>query len=396
MHAHAATQRTVQRGHVGQIDVLRVVTMFAVIGVHTVMFTQPADGIGSNGLLVLLHVSRLVFFFLTAFVLFFSYGDRHVSVRRFWRRRFPAILVPYLAWTVIYWQLNRVFPWGGYPDGWLQALGQLGQDLGVGWFHLYFLLVTMQLYVAFPLVSWLIRRTRGRHVQLLVASAAVQVAWTAGMQYAWAWLPGPVQSLFQSAQVGLWSYQFFVLVGALAAVHASEVREWIREHARLALGLALGALAAGEGVFLLNVRLGQPPAEAQGVFQPATILLFGGVVLGLWLLAERLLRDQEPGGSFRRGLRWAGETSFGIYLSHMVALQLVLLDPVRQALGLDRLPVVQAGILTWLLAAAGTTALAVALRYTVLSRLLTGRPRLRLGRVEPARLPDSQPAERAA
>ena len=68
----------------------------------------------------------------------------------------------------------------------------------------------------------------------------------------------------------------------------------------------------------------------------------------------------------------------------------------RQALGLDRLPVVQAGVLTWLLAAAGTTALAVALRYTVLSRLLTGRPRLRRGRVEPARLPDSQPAGRAA
>jgi peptidoglycan/LPS O-acetylase OafA/YrhL len=119
-------------------------------------------------------------------------------------------------------------------------------------------------------------------------------------------------------------------------------------------------------------------------------------VLGLWLLAERLLRDREPGGRFRRGLRWAGETSFGIYLSHMVALQLVLLDPVRQALGLDRLPIVLGGVLTWLLAAAGTTALGAALHYTALSRLLTGRPRLRLGRVEPARLPDSQPAGRAA
>ena len=63
----------------------------------------------------------------------------------------------------------------------------------------------------------------------------------------------------------------------------------------------------------------------------------------------------------------------------------MLLDPVRQALGLDGLPRVQAGVATWLLAAAGTTALAVALRHTVLSRLLTGRARLRL----PAR-PDPQ------
>lgn len=396
MDAHVAGSRTVQRGHVAQIDVLRVVTMFAVIGVHTIMFTQPTDGIGSNALLVLLHVSRLVFFFVTAFVLFYSYGDRDVSVLRFWRRRFPAILVPYLAWTVIYWQLNRAFPWGGYPDSWPQALGQLGQDLSVGWFHLYFLLVTMQFYVAFPLVSWLIRRTRGRHVQLLVASAALQVVWTAGMQYAWAYLPGPLQAVFQTAQVGLWSYQFFVLVGALAAVHAQEVGEWIRERSRLALGLALGALAAGEGVYLLNVRLGQPPNEAQGVFQPATILLFGGVVLGLWLLAERLLRSRAPGGAFRRGLRWAGETSFGIYLSHMVALQVLVLGPVRTALGLDQLPLVQSGVATWLLAAAGTTALAIALRYTALSRLLTGRPRLRLGRPEPARLPDARTAGRAA
>ncbi|MDR0359738.1 MAG: acyltransferase [bacterium] len=397
MDAHADAIRTVQRRHVAQIDVLRVVTMFAVIGVHTIMFTQPVDGIGSNGLLVLLHVSRLVFFFVTAFVLFYSYGERDVSVLRFWRRRFPAILVPYLAWTVIYWQLNRAFPWGGYPDSWPQALGQLGQDLGLGWFHLYFLLVTMQLYVAFPLVSWLIRRTRGRHVQLLLASAAVQVAWTTAMQYAWAWLPGPVHALFQSAQVGLWSYQFFVLVGALAAVHLHEVREWIRAHSRLAPGLAVGSLVAGEGVYLLNVRLGQQPASAQGVFQPATILLFAGVVLSLWLLAERLLRDRGAHGSFQRGLRWAGETSFGIYLSHMVVLQLVLLDPVRQALGLDGLPLVQTGIATWLVAATGTTALAVALRYTELSRLLTGRARLPLPRRSgPAAVPESQPARRAA
>ena len=46
---------------------------------------------------------------------------------------------------------------------------------GVAWYHLYFLLVTMQVYLLLPVVVWLVRRTRGHHVTVLVVAASFTI-----------------------------------------------------------------------------------------------------------------------------------------------------------------------------------------------------------------------------
>jgi peptidoglycan/LPS O-acetylase OafA/YrhL len=360
--------------------------MLAVVATHATIFTQPADGVGANALLVLLHTSRLAFFFITAFVLFYSYGSGSVRVLPFWRRRFPSIVLPYVAWTLIYWQLNRVLPWGGYANSVPGALGQLATDLGEGWFHLYFLLVTMQFYVIFPLVAWLVRRLQGHHLQLLLVSAGLEVAWTVMVQYQWGALPGVLQTVFSQAQVELPSYLFFFIAGGVAAAHMEQITIWLRRHVWSLTLAALGLMLLGWGLYGINLFvLGETPETAAGVFQPAAIAMFCGSMLGLGLVAQRFADTRSHRGRFWRFFGWAGEISFGIYLSHMVGLQLACLPIVQQGLMLDRLPGPLLGVAVWVLAVGTAVGLTTLLRSVPFARVLTGRPRRPLRQIKAER-----------
>ncbi|MGH7912040.1 MAG: acyltransferase, partial [Candidatus Dormibacteraceae bacterium] len=363
-----------RREHLVQIDVLRIVAIVAVVATHITIFTQSSASVGAQGLTVLLHVSRFAFFFITAFVLYLTYGGRPMRVLPFWRKRFPPVLLPYLVWTLIYWQYNRFFPWGGYPDTLSASLWQLGTNLLNGWFQLYFLIVTFQLYIVFPLIAWIVRKTEGRHLLLLAVTGGIELLWLYAMQYQWPRLPGALQAVFGHAQAEIWSYQFFFFVGAVAAAHKDRLIDLLRRHRRSLAAAVPALLAIAFGLYALNLALGQSPLQAAGVFQPAIVPVFFGSLLGLGLLAQRLADTKAPTSLVWRLFVWAGEISFGIYLSHMLALQLLVLPQV-QALGLDLLPAPVDGVVTWALTVLFTVLLVTVLRHLPFANALTGRPR---------------------
>ena len=50
-------------------------------------------------------------------------------------------------------------------------------------YHLYFLLVSMQIYLLFPLIRWVLRKTEGYHRWLLAAAVAYQFWLTCALHY---------------------------------------------------------------------------------------------------------------------------------------------------------------------------------------------------------------------
>ena len=126
---------------------------------------------------------------------------------------------------------------------------------GTSWYHLYFLLVTMQVYLLLPVIVWLVRRTRGHHVTVLVVAFLVQLVVFAGYKYfpaSDAWMQGYQKQFF-------FSYVFFIVSGAIAADHADAFLRFIRVHRRSVLWAFAGVGGLTLGVWALQVGLGQSP-----------------------------------------------------------------------------------------------------------------------------------------
>jgi peptidoglycan/LPS O-acetylase OafA/YrhL len=372
-----ARPETGRRPHLWQVDVVRLAPMLGMISVHVLLYTAPPASRWSGAAIIALHVSREIFFFISALVLTYALAaERHgFDVPSFWRRRYPIILAPYLAWTLIYWLLLMALGWPRHPD-----VHALGVDLLTGWFHLYFLLVTLQLYAVYPLLAWCVRRLRRHPWALLAASGTLQLALTAVLQYRPDLIPSGVLGFFLYAPIEVTSYQFYFVAGALAAAHLDECARFVRRHWR-GLRQAIGFVVLGaEACYLVNLHLGQPPQQASAVFQPVVLPLVLAAVVGVWMAAERLRVAFPRGSQGWRRIRVAADHAFAVFLAHAVLLIAVLQPRIDHALGLSDLPWPTLAAVRFVLVLTGAALLVALLRWTPLSQALTGRPsRLRFG-----------------
>jgi membrane-bound acyltransferase YfiQ involved in biofilm formation len=351
-----------------------VARLFAVTGViivHTTSLTSDPASTAAGGILIVLHVTREVFLFLSAFVLAYSAGGRPLGASAFWRRRMPLVAIPYAVWTAIYLVAD-----GHYLSG-PAMVERFAWDLLTSGarFHLYFLRLTLQLYVAFPvLLSWVDRVRPGR---LLAGVAVFQLAFTTAIHYRLR-LPAPAGTWLTHPGSWLPSYALYVVAGIVAARHYQALAAWLEAHARLLAGLTCGAVVLGIGSYFADTRIiGLPPVRASEVFQPVVVIESLAVIAALIGLGLHVGRRAGPQPLAR--LQASSDVSFGVYLAHPLVLQgliaaggAVAVLPSHPALtGAPLLAAVAVLVpLTYLLTVA---AVSVA-RRTPVSGALTGRP----------------------
>lgn len=371
-----------QSGHLPAVDVVRFLTVAGVIAVHTTSLTvatTAGGAVAAGVVLSLLHVTREVFIFLSAFVLGYRYRSGRFDVTSFWKRRYLLVGVPYVAWSLIYVMAD------GHLTSIGTVVGRFFGDLATGdaRFHLYFLLVTFQMYAVFP---WVIRAVRrARPGRLLAISFAVELLFMGATHY-WSSAPGVVGTLLNHSGSWLWSYQFYFVAGLIAAIHLDAMTEWVRAHGRLIAAGAVAAAALGLTSYYFDLHvMGMAAAKASEVLQPTIVIesiaaIAAQYAFGLWVI-DRL------GARGKSRLLATSDASFGVYLSHPLIVQGVLdvavVTGLTSALG-SLSPVIQLllvlGVLVPVIYLAAGALVALA-RRTPLSVALTGR------RVSPGRRP---------
>jgi surface polysaccharide O-acyltransferase-like enzyme len=353
------------------LDVVRVVTLVGVVTVHAVSVTVTADSVSGGALLSVAHVNRSVFIGLSGFVLAYRAGPEPIPARAFWRRRYVLVVVPYVVWTAVYVLADGSW---GTP---LSLLGRFVADVSDGGarYHLYFLLLTFQLYAVYP---WALSAIRRVHPwRLLAASVTLQMVFSAGTRW-WPDAPGVVGTVLSHPGSWLWSYQCYVVAGVLAALHHESVTTWVAARTRLIVAASAVAVAGGLGSYFVQVELfSVEPATASEVFQPSVTVV--ALVAMVAVLAFGVSREQRRTPRCGAIVRSLSESSFGVYLAHPLVLQGVV-----SAAGAAGLSAALAGVpAVWQLAlvvavlvpctyAAATLAVGAA-RRTPLSLMLTGR-----------------------
>jgi peptidoglycan/LPS O-acetylase OafA/YrhL len=364
---------------VPEVDLVRVITFGAVVAVHAVTSSVAALDVGGHATLMLLHYTRSAFFIFMAIVLVRS-AERSGRTGSL-RRRLTLVGVPYLTWSVLFLVLSwatggRDTPWDGAGKALLT---------GTAWYHLYFLLVTMQFYVVLPAFLRLLRATRRQPWALLLGSLVLGMVITTWLHYTH-WGPGPLAQYKGYAAQLLPTYWLLFAVGGVAALHLDAVLGWLRAHRRaVLLGTLAGALAM-EALFFGSLAAGVRADTASDAVQPALQLWAVLLTAGLFASATRWTDDGAP------HVRWvdrASDLSFGVYLVHPAILVGLLLLP-----GAYGPPAaITAGVAT-VLALAGSLLVAELARRTPASLPLTGRPRRR-PRPSPARTAEPALARKA-
>jgi peptidoglycan/LPS O-acetylase OafA/YrhL len=350
---------------------VRALTFSCVIAVHTISTVNPIDSKPWDGAVVLLHFTRSAFFVLSAMVLTTRYADRGPRPVSFWRRRFVLVGIPFIAWTLIYSAIGLAAVPRSFGESVIAVLYNLGT--GRGWFHLYFLLVSLQFYLLFPLFIRLLRATMGRHCYLIAVSALLQFGYDL-----WVHDPAPTgakAAYLHFAEAYVMSYQFFLVLGGVIAMHRHEVEAWLRSHQRITVTALVATGIFAEGRYVWAVLTGTHPMFASDVFQVGVMLWSIAAVGAVYTVGIRWADRRGDGSSV--GSRWverASNRSFGVFLVHPLILWALTVGGPSSPAG--KLPAPLSSIVVFPIAVFGSLLIVELLRRTPLSMTLTGKPRI--------------------
>ena len=304
------------RRRLDQVDAMRPVKQAGVVSTHSVLYFAPAAaGVGSGAALLLLHVSREGFFFISACMLTYAYAGLQLTdwagLRRFYQRRIVSVVIPYLCWTVIYF--CYLLPTSHYSSL-AAAMDHLALVAGIGYDQLYFLIVIMQFYLVFPLLLMLLRRTRGHHGLVIAAAAAAQVAMSIATH--WQLLPPQLTGTL-SERISL-NYVLYLVGGSVVAFHLDEVHAWVCQHARLIIALTVAAALAAECIyFLAQYGVTTVLGSGNNPFQPSVIPFNIGAITCGYLAGVALVRPCRSRVT-KVLVRVGSDDAYGIYLSQML------------------------------------------------------------------------------
>lgn len=375
----AKTSATAKRPYLFQIDLIRATTFALVIFVHTLtQTTDELNNIGTNSTSLLFHATRNIFFALTGFVLMYQYQGRDdFRAFSFWRRRMKLVILPYILWSAVYWVVIGMWA-GGRLDEVPHSLDEFWQQLrwGTAGFHLYFLVVMLQVYLLFPAIRWLVQKTRGHHGLLLGASFALQIAVFAIITY---WTPPETwSSWWWHHYVTFVPYQFFIIAGAVAASHREQFDEWITGKGGW-LALALGGTGAfAVGLYLYEAFVKDAVHSNDSAFAVTLLPWLVVAALSIYALGRHWSANIRPRSPrFAKAVAYASNRSFPVFLVHVLVL-FFLLRPTTdgQPTLVHALGQPWGTIVTYLLTIGISLAVVEVLRRVPGSIYLTGRPRL--------------------
>ncbi|GEM_PF-135993 len=315
-----------KKEHIPQLQLVRAIAIIGVLSVHasaaaTVTMKDSAYFFLYNFANTFMRFGTPTFILLSSFVLFYSYYNRPLDgklIKGFYKKRLLYIIIPYILFSAIYFVYGKIRANLPYltSDALLQFLEKLAK--GEVYAHLYFIFISVQFYLLFPLLLWVVKRWKNTVYWLIPTGFLLQWAFFLMNEYYW--------RLEMKGSLAP-SYFLFFFTGAAIGIFFPKLKDWFavtREYASpkkiavwcLTFGIWL-TLALSHVMLYYNVR-------ANGTRYHILIYeflwsfhtLFSAlVVIGLSFFIYRHLPVLLSKTLYR-----LGQLSFGVYLIHLIFL----------------------------------------------------------------------------
>lgn len=217
-----------------QLDIFRAMAICCVISVHASSFAAAEQGLDSaffsfyNLMNIFFKVGTPSFIFLSSFVLFYNYFDKPVNrelVSKFYKKRLTYIILPYIIVSCCYYAVVA------YDHGYFEVnsklyeLKSLGLKLltGTAYTHLYFVFISIQFYILFPLLLALFRSfCHNKYLLAMIFPIGLALQW--GFVF---WNKYDLH-LANKGSYAL-SYMSYYLLGAVVAIHFGKIKKWLSQ-----------------------------------------------------------------------------------------------------------------------------------------------------------------------
>ena len=316
-----------KKPYLKSIEYIRGVSMLGVVAIHigAQYLTNPTPNLHLVALFeIVSRFSVPIFFFISAFGLFYKINlSEPFDYKNFLRRRFKAVLIPYLLWSIFYFTHDNNFFAYGLPD-----LGFAVEVIffGLAKYQLYFLVILIWFYLLMPL--W-IKILRTMTFTKFTALFFLQTAFNYFSSYStelFAFANSlPADSILKMFLVWrlnylVLHYVFIFLLGGILALHSEEFFAWLSAHKKTVSGFFFISLTLHLGYFYLLVYVEKISAlnavNTAHQLSPTGFLYTIAASIFLFMLFENF----RFGAVTETFLSATGKNSYFVYLFHPLAI----------------------------------------------------------------------------
>ncbi|WP_334351968.1 acyltransferase [Companilactobacillus sp. HBUAS56257] len=327
-----ATTTKKKKKYLYEVDLMRVLFIGGVLLNHTTTAfkNNVGDGTGSQLFIeathLMLHFTRMGFMFMTGLVLVLNYYNRDNHWLGFWKKRYISVGIPYIGWNAILLWFSTIT--AGVAISWPNYFQNLYDAIIHGnKYYMYYILVTFQLYLLFPLIVYMFKKLPNHHVAILVASALIQLLLVIGIKY---WLPGVDRSgwwyLFRAYGMNVLVYQFYFIAGAFVAIHYDQVDKFIEKNHRVigwsTLVLAIGTVLVFFGnQYILKLSI----SATQSIHQPFIFIYDTFMITFVFWIGRQYAhaRQKNLPAWLDQMIHNLAKVSFGIYLVQTIPIAIL-------------------------------------------------------------------------
>ena len=307
------------------IEYIRGISMMGVIGIHvgSQYIGNPVSNVHLTALFeIFTRFSVPIFFFISAFGLFYNLNMENWSYSQFLKKRWKTVLIPYLVWSVFYLLHDNWLYGSGLPSP-LYFCGIL--FFGVAKYQLYFLVLLLWFYLLMPIWVKMVKKLDMLWLIFLLGLQVMFDYWSSFSEplnlFVYSLPDDSLLKPFFMYRLNYWvmHYIFIFVLGGWLAVHISEFQSFMKKRRTLvtcSFFLSMIALL-GYYYYLIGPK-GYTQLEAiNTAHQLCPLGVIYTVAASLFLFA--IFTPDAP-AAFRPVLSLLGRHSYFVYLAHPLAI----------------------------------------------------------------------------
>ena len=321
-----------KKPYLKSIEYIRGVSMLGVVAIHvgSQYLTNPTPNLHLVALFeIFSRFSVPIFFFISAFGLFYKIDlSAPFDYKNFLRRRFKAVLIPYLLWSIFYFTHDNNFFAYGLPDfGFVVEVF----FFGLAKYQLYFLVILIWFYLLMPLWIKIIRAlTPTKFFAIFLAQIVFNYFSSYSVELFQFTNSLPFDSVLKMfLQWRLNSlvlhYVFIFLLGGILAIHSERFFAWLSKNKFSVTAIFFATLTLHLGYFywLIIGKNFSPLDAVNTAHQLSPTGFFYTIAASIFLFM--LFENFQFSGLAEKFFSATGKNSYFVYLFHPLAITYLLL-----------------------------------------------------------------------